>query len=415
MARFPILICLLAILLSCKAQQAPVPQEKPKQETKKTELPVKKDTVAIKPPVKNGTYNFLLLLPADLATAFAPDSLSPDSGTVEGGFNKDLIESINFYEGALLAVDSLRKAGNDVKLKVIDLPAIEDRQTTKIWIQKYENVNLVFSMVKGKPLKTLSEILGVRKIPLVSCAVNTYPFVEKNQYAVCVQPSSLTQCNMMGTFAAKRFTTDNFIILTDGSDKEKERITAFTTGFPDSVMASHIKKVTLISGDTLTLKKSLSAVYTNTIFIPSTDEDFVTSVYSLLESFEGMYRFRVIGLPVWQYFETLDLRVLEKYNTILFTSEYYSFDSGDVVQFRKKFRSLFSTEPGDEAFLGFDSFLQFGNLYLNKQLPFEAPETTLKGLRSTYHFQHINSVAAENRYINILKIENFRYVKLNEN
>jgi ABC-type branched-subunit amino acid transport system substrate-binding protein len=406
---------LVAVLLSCKAKQGPVTQ-KPAQEVKKpAQQTTKKDTVITKPQQKTGSYNFMLFLPVDLAAAFETDSISPDSIVSTGNFNEELTDAINFYEGALLAADSLRRAGHDVKLKVVDLPPIEDRQTTKIWVQKYENVNLVFAMVKGKPLKTLNDILSVRKIPLISCEANTYSVVEKNPYAVCAQPSSLTQCKMMGTFAGKKFKTDNFIILTSNTDKEKERSSAFISGFQDTMMAGRFRKINYPAEGAEGLGKALSSSYTNTIFIPSTDEDFVTSIYSQLETYQGLYRFRIIGLPVWQYFETIDMRLLEKYNTIFFAPEYYSYDEKDVLHFRTKFRQQFSSEPSDEAYLGYDAFLQFGNLFINQQLPFAAPEINLKGLRSAYYFQHADAAAAENKYINVVKIENFRYIKLNEN
>ena len=408
------LILILAVILSCKAKHVPTAQEKPKQEVKKTEQPQqKKDSLTQKTQVKTA-YNFLLMLPADLSAVFVTDSISPDSSAAKEHFNEDAVDAINFYEGALLAVDSLRHAGYDVKMKVVDLPGNEERQTTKLWIQKYENVDMAFAKVKGKPLKTLSGILSVRKIPLISCEANTYSIVEKNPYAICVQPSSLTQCSMIGAYAEKKFKYDNIIILTGNSEKEKERAAAFMAGYQDTVVTARIKRINYTSEGVAGFEKILSAAYTNTIFIPSTDEDFVTAVYSMLES-KSTYRFRVIGLPVWQYFETMDLRLLEKYNTILFAAEYYTYDAPDVLQFRKKFRYHFSAEPTDEAYLGYDSFLQLGSLFIHQQLPFNTPEINLKGLRSAYTFHNADSIASENRYINIMKLENFRYVKLNEN
>src|SRR5262249_42103833 len=161
--------------------------------------------------------------------------------------------------------------------------------------------------------------------------------------------------------------------------------------------AARVKKVNFSAEGAAGALKLLSLTTTNTLFIPSTDEDFVTTVYSWLDTLESVYHFRVIGLPVWQYFETLDMRALEKYNTILFTPEYYSYDEKDVLQFRKKFRYHFSTEPGDEAYLAYDSFLQFGNLLFHNHLPFDSPEINLKGLRSTYYFKNMHPAASENR------------------
>ena len=412
-SRCLVLAFLGVLMLSCKTRQVvsePV-KPKPKAEVKKVE-PLTIDTVVQRTPI-SGTINFLLLLPADLAEVFDVDTLSSDSGIVQREYSKNLIEALNFYEGALLAVDSLRKAGYDVKLKVVDLPADEERQTTKVWIQKYENINLVFSMLRGKPLKTLSGILTTKKIPLISCAVNSCSVVEKNPMAICVQPSSLTQCAMVGVYARDRFKGDNIIIITGTNEKEKERSDAFLSAFTDTLARARMRKVNFSADGVAGLTKSLSLAYTNTLYVPSTDEDFVTALYSALETFDGKYRFRVIGLPVWQLFETIDPRMLEKYNTILFASEYYSYDDDAVVQFRTDFRHQFGTEPGDEAYLAYDSFLQFGKLYINRQLPIDVPETKFQGLRTQYLFHDNDSIAAENQYIHIIKIENFRYVKVN--
>ena len=398
-------------LLSCKAQKPEAVLEKPKPVEKKPII-VKEDTVVQKVPERQRPYNFLLLLPADLAEAFTNDTITPDSIVVRESYSRDLTDAIHFYEGAVLAVDSLRKAGNDIRLKVVDLPWNEERQVTKVWIQKYDTMDVVFSMLKGKPLKTLNRVLSGKKIPLISCATNSCAEVEKNPRAVCVQPSSLTQCALAGAYARDRFKSDNIIIITGTSDKEKERYAAFLSAFRDSAARARIKKVNLSEGGEPALTKALSLTYTNTLFFPSTDEDLVSTLYSILRSYEGTYRFRVVGLPVWQLFETMDPRMLEKYNTILFTAEYYSYDEHNTLLFRKKFRQSFSTEPRDAAYLGYDSFLQFGKLFIDKQLPFDVPETNLKGLRGKYQFYNADSAAAENHYIDMIKIENFRYVKM---
>jgi ABC-type branched-subunit amino acid transport system substrate-binding protein len=402
---------LLFWLSACRAQQpTPAPQVT-KTEIKKTEVEEKKVPVQ-EIPKKKVAYNLFLMLPVDLSAAFTLDSIVIDSSYVSEAIDKDIKTSIDFYEGALLAIDSLRHAGEDVKLKVFDLPGNDEQQISAIWKINFSGCDMVFSMLRGKPLSTLNGILRTKNIPLVSCAPNSFSQVEKNKNAYCVQPSSLTQCKLIGEFAATNFKSDIIIIVTASTDKEQERAHSFSQGIEKNNPEALIKKVNLALEGKNGFNKALVAGATNTIFIPSTDEDFVTTAYAAVDSALEIYRFKIIGLPVWQYFESIDPRTMEKFNTLIFSPDDISFGSPVTVKFREKFRHYFNTEPGDGAYLAYDSFLLFWNQISMSEM--EKLGTKLTGIRSSYNFIRQNPEGAvENQLINVLKLMDYRFVKIN--
>ncbi|MBK5285800.1 MAG: hypothetical protein JJE25_10400 [Bacteroidia bacterium] len=401
-------------LSACRAQQNTPQPAVIKAEERKIAVEEKNvpDTL---PVIKKKSFNFMLLLPVDLSDAFRVDSISPDSFYVNETIDRNIAAGINFYEGALLAVDSLRKSGYDIKLNIINVPSAEEEQIQIVKKTKYESIDVVFSMLRENSLQTLSKILFEKNILLVSCATNTGPDVKNNSHAVCVQPAYLTMCKSMGAYSKDNFKNDQFVIVTGSSEKEEERGQAFISELEEKVQSSRIRKINFKTGGVKALTNSLSLAVTNTLFIPSADEDFVATIFTALNLLNATYRFRIIGLPSWQYFESLDPVVLEKYNTHIFTSEYYSYSSFRTLKFREKFRNHFSAEPGDAAYLAFDSFMFLGKLLVNNELPtLENSEYQFDGLRSSYRFfRDKENDARENQYINILKLEKFKYLKIN--
>jgi hypothetical protein len=105
---------------------------------------------------------------------------------------------------------------------------------------------------------------------------------------------------------------------------------------------------------------------------------------------------------------------MEKFNTNIFSPDQINFSSPAAVRFRERFRTMFGTEPADGAFLAYDTFLQFGNLIAKDEIAKDKIEFT--GLRSEYFFSKSDERSArENHRVFILKLEDFRYVRVNPN
>lgn len=46
------------------------------------------------------------------------------------------------------------------------------------------------------------------------------------------------------------------------------------------------------------------------IFIPSSNEDMISTIFNSLKELTADYQLTVVGLPTWQYFETIDPALL---------------------------------------------------------------------------------------------------------
>ena len=142
------------------------------------------------------------------------------------------------------------------------------------------------------------------------------------------------------------------------------------------------------------------------VFISSSNEDFVSSVLTSLASNKLKKKLFVIGLPTWQYFETIDQNLLDSCNVHLFSSGFIDFNNSDVTFFRKNFREKYNTEPSDISYQGYDAMLTAGKSFLANggKLISEEKSITVKGIYSDYTFVREKPAGAfENRSIHVFQ------------
>ena len=126
--------------------------------------------------------------------------------------------------------------------------------------------------------------------------------------------------------------------------KENERTELFRSGWLKSQSKPLIQIDYSIGGVKL-MTESLDKSKTNVIFVSSSNEDMVSTILSAINIKIPEYNIKVIGLPTWQYFETIDQKVLANCNVYLFSSGFIEFGNKPVFNFRKFFRDKYYMDP----------------------------------------------------------------------
>ena len=118
------------------------------------------------------------------------------------------------------------------------------------------------------------------------------------------------------------------------------------------------------------------------------------------------YDFTVIGLPTWQYFETIDQKTIEDCNVFVFNSGFIDFKKNEVFKFRKYFREKYYSEPSESAYQGYDALWVAGKLFLKygKKISIDETQKAIEGIYSCYFFDNIGSgLGFENRNIHVFQ------------
>ena len=414
---------------------------------KKTKTPLPKTstdkdttnkTITSKPLFKN-TYNVALMVPlylSDMDEIKITDN-SEDNNTT----NYTSFKFIGFYEGALIALDSLKKTGLNVKLFVYEVN--DDTSNVRNILKKseFQNMDLVIGPFFESALKIVTSHAKRSGFKVVSPISPDNKILENNPNIFKAIPSIQVKMEQYTNYIAKKYSKSNIIVIyNDNNEGEKLMFKNFKSNFYNNFDSLHknikLKEIPYnkkgLSGiDAALMRDTINSVVVlsnNQIFVSSLVNDFCKR-YEKDKPTSGKkdkdeqpeftsriedYNIKMFGLESWRHFDNLESAYLVKLNLHLFSSKFTDFDDDNTKEFIRKYRERFKTEPDNFAFHGFDLCYYFVKALKENGTNFQVNINTLKTktLQTSYNFKHSGNNGFENKYVNIFKYEEFKLVKV---
>ncbi len=267
---------------------------------------------------------------------------------------------LDFYEGVLLAVDSLKNQGYKIDLHVYDTERNSDKMVALAKELDDLRPDLIIGPVYGSVYKAILDNLENKHIPVVyplssrSEGFGRYPnFIQVNASFGAVAEkmmqwldeqryqANVVYINLVGTEDADWMEKKAF----REQLKLREGIQSFNWRL-DQIMLDSLRTMLLPDRE-------------NILILPASKEADVSKVLPLISALSDGYQITVLGLPEWQTFTSVDHETFYKLNTKLFSYSYVDYQSPEAVAFADKFRKYFYTEPGSLVFKAFDMGLYF--------------------------------------------------------
>ena len=261
---------------------------------------------------KDSTLEISLLLPFYLDLN---DSLNIESQT--SIYSKSKI-GLDYYFGALLAIDSLEKLGVNINFNVYDIP--NDSVFEELLLAKTFNLsdivigplyisqfNLLADYYKNDTTKRLVSPLSFKNID--EKYTNTYQIV----------PSSEVQIVKIVDNLNRNYDSSNLLII--GQESEVKNIDYVTNEIKFRRIQKNIlpkPKVLLFESNQMPDKEAIKPFLSsdNIILIPSNNRSFISRVLPILSSIQDT-AFVVYGFSTWDMFENIDIENLNYLNTVL--------------------------------------------------------------------------------------------------
>ncbi len=392
------------------------------------------DTVSIESPssVKDKlllkeVYNCALILPLFLDQFDI--ELSESENKDEFSVPSASLLALEFYEGVLISLDSLKEVGMNLNLYVFD----SNNDTTKVRSfmedKEFTSMDMVIGPVFNNCLKIAASHIKKQQIPLISPFSPSNSITSENANYIMCNPSLHMHCQEMVKYMVAHFEDKEIHIITQSSEYEKNvanKIISLLTAYDTSFKATEhsiIEAATTVKESTISHHLSLTS--TNIIVIPSFNEPFVINLISQLFNLSEDYKIVVFGMPTWAFFESLRIDYIEKLELHLSNSFWINDASSFNNRFKNKYRDRFKTHPSEDAYKGYYTMLYFGLLLKKYGIGFKDHLSKVEAkdiLRSMYSFKPIiDSSSAgttinyyENGKINILKQEEFSLIKVND-
>lgn len=362
------------------------------------------------------TFNVALMIP------FYLENYQPlDTATMEreNRFSRSM-NFIQFYEGALLALDTLEKQGVDANIHVYDVG--KSRQEAQEAIdRKLETMDLIIGPIYNDAFQVVMDFAQQHEIKLVNPLSGRESIIENSKDVFKVQSPPEASLRAMANYIQRYYTDSISIFLVRNNRYQmaeeleflRERLADRNIGLSGK---NRIFEVDYSYDSLHPVLDSTKWGNRNIVVGLSKREVFtIEFVRHLNEMHDSIPDVTLFGMPDWRDFD-LQTSHLLNLDVHLFDNDYIDYRRNSVKWFVRQFRKRFSTEPLKEkyAFTGYDvtyyflsALNRFGNDF-DSCLKYHHPNL----LQTEMHFIKHESGSFENIRAFPLRYYNYRLLKL---
>lgn len=325
---------------------------------------------------------------------------------------KSLI-AMQFYNGFIMAVDSMIEKGYKVKLHVYDT-ANDSSAIEKIFNkEEARHFDLIVGPLYANGFNVAAKFAKERKIPIVSPFVQTPSILKNNTFTNKVTPSQTVLMQETAGFVAANYASENIIVVSHNTTKDKSLLNTFVTSFRNKT-SNPLKEANYSVNGVGGISNLLHPAKKNIIVIPSNEQSIVTDIISKIY-FLNKENIILVGTEGWQAFDNIDMEYINKLQLHWATYSYIDFESEKVKEWINKFRSKFATEPDSYAFQANDlAWYYFIALNKNEMTyPANIQNVQWKGMAGGFEFEKTEEGGFENKSVSILKVQDYIPVKAN--
>jgi len=417
----------------------------------------------------NRVFKVALMIPLSLEET---DSLDIDKFFMKPQPYFKSFRFLKFYEGALMALDSITKQGANVEFYVYDVDKNITKTVKILKEPELKKMDLIIGPFFNNSFNQVALFAGNFNIPIVNplsyrdAIVNNYKTVFK------VKPTIMSQKPVLETYINKFSGDSKVFLISQTSYVDADIVTEFKNGilsiidnqvkvsnqellelaydvaerdslydnnilpanflfenteiYPE-ILENTINDSTIINNQLIKINYSVDSLYpflqhaspirNNVVILYGTRKSFVLDVLNRLNESRDTFDIKLIGLPTWERISNLNNIKMDNLNLSYFSSGYVDYESDNIQEFIYNFRNNFNSEPDNYAFSGFDITYFFLNAlyYLDKDINTCIEQFPMELTQGRYSFQRVgNTNNYVNNYWHLLQIKQLEKVKVND-
>lgn len=365
-----------------------------------------------------GSYDVALILPFylsvyDSVTMAANESMTQD----EHDFIKPFV-FIQFYEGFMMAVDSMKKAGLDATIHVYNLD--DDIQQAKMLVKNpdLKNMDLIVGPVYGNTFKIVADFAKDHRINIVNPLSTREETAYGNPYVFQPQPVYYDENEKLVEYLNKYHDYSQIFIARHNAYRDELAMNELKNALNKNLDNRKIPSTGLYQeiifnrDSTYTFEHLASVDHPNVVVVYSENKVFILDILRSLNELRDTFNIEIIGMPEWKEIEGLEAEHLNNLNTHILARDFADYNLKPVRRFVSAFREKYKTEPNEYAFSGYDigayflaALMKFGPEF-NHCIPYFKMELLDMG----FDFRQIDSNSGfRNRNWKILGMQDFHF------
>lgn len=323
---------------------------------------------------------------------------------------------IEFYEGLIIAVDSMQKAGLSIDLHVYDTG--NDSIQVKRILAKPEmpHMDLIIGPFFAQNYNITAKFAAQHNIKIVSPFVRSPELISQHSNLFHLNASPETKMHELAAHIALSYQDFNLIMVISGSKDDKSLSNEFKKSL-EANTASFARKPQY--NEVIYTERGLAGVSTrldvnkpNIVVNLITGETMISNYISNMAKLTRNFNITMYGLPEWQGYRTFNLNDLMSVNLHLFDNTFVDYSNPNTIAFLKEFRSRYKGEPEENnyGYLGYDVGLYFLKALFDYGLDFENCLDQMKynHISTGFRWKQVNGKGYENTFLNLYRFDDFK-------
>lgn len=309
------------------------------------------------------------------------------------------VRMVEYYEGFLMAVDSLKKQGVSIDLYTYDTKGREATLNSILSKKEMKNMDIIFGPAKAQDIDVLATFADKNNIRLVVPFAPKVDEVFKNPHIYQINtPQSYLYSEVYEHFTRK-FSDSNVIFLNaSNGDREKDE---FIKGMKTELRNNGISYRDFTVTDNFYEITTVMDTLRNNIFIPTSGKS--TALVKILPQLTQIrrerpnYMMNLFGYPEWQTYTNDYLASFYEIDTYFYSSFYTNNLFPAAVHFTNSYRRWYSKDMANiypkYGMLGYDTgyfFLKGLSKYGNK-LEENLNSIQVTPIQTGFKFERVNN------------------------
>lgn len=308
-----------------------------------------------------------------------------------------------YYQGLLIAADSLKNAGFNFEITVFDT----ERDTVKfkkiLDNDGVQNADFIIGPVIKEGQLMMQHFKNKKSAFHLSPLFTFTKTKIIDERAISAYPDLTFYANYFVSYLNKNSSVGNIIVLV-GKDFSNKSLANYLKQIIKPEFPLKVKLVELTK--TSDIYKNLSKESDNFIFLASDDENQINAALKIIADTANTFKMNTFGLRKVLDFNIINTEYWLKSNLHVITPFYIDYSNIMTKKFIENYRLFYETEPNEFAFVGYDQFITTVSTFAQTNGSFKDLNkiTSFSLLANRYLLKEkINAPGIQNSYLHILK------------
>lgn len=328
-----------------------------------------------------------------LFTSLFLDSAFDQSGQykLQNSFPRMAISGLEFYEGAVMAIDSINQSKPRVSMEVFDIQSKTGSIAYLLNNKKIDSLDIIIAQVSGSDYLELAQIAKEKNIPMVSATYPNDGGIRESPMVFIANPKINSHIQVIHNQLYKKWPDANVIWfkrIGSADDKiesqfrELNAASAYRNKFKTAVLKYEFKMEDLI--------QFLDTTKTNVLIAGSLDDNFALQFARAISAYPKKGIIQVIGMPGWDGIKEIQGKNYAGI-PIYFTTS-FNIPSGHqwAAKIDEKVKSITGVKPSISLIKGFELTYYFANI-LSKygEIRMDTPEAKTFKVLNDFDFRPV--------------------------